>query len=116
MKGLNHSAATSGLAIPVWISQPSGSFMAFPGSSSLFSALEFSKRLSPVRVRRRHRQAGGYVCFGTKTGHHAARSACPFGASSDDAGRQIKVRRLGHSQVDDKFERGRSLNRHFVAG
>jgi hypothetical protein len=32
---------------------------------------------------------------------------------SDDAGRQIKVRRFGHSQVDDKFERGRSLNRYF---
>ena len=32
---------------------------------------------------------------------------------SEDAGRQIKVRRFGHSQVDDKFERGRPLNRYF---
>jgi hypothetical protein len=32
---------------------------------------------------------------------------------SDDAGRQIKVRCFSHSQVDDKFEGGRSLNRYF---
>jgi hypothetical protein len=32
---------------------------------------------------------------------------------SDDAGRQIKVRRFGRFQVDDKFERGRLLDRYF---
>jgi hypothetical protein len=32
---------------------------------------------------------------------------------SNDTGCQIKVRRLGRSQVDDKFERGRLLDRYF---
>jgi hypothetical protein len=32
---------------------------------------------------------------------------------SNDTGCQIKVRRLGRSQVDDKFERGRLLDRFF---
>jgi hypothetical protein len=32
---------------------------------------------------------------------------------SDDTGCQIKVRRFGRSQVDDKFERGWLLDRYF---
>jgi hypothetical protein len=32
---------------------------------------------------------------------------------SDDTGCQIKVRCFGRSQVDDKFERGRLLDRYF---
>jgi hypothetical protein len=32
---------------------------------------------------------------------------------SDDIGRQIKVRRFGRSRVDNKFERGRLLDRYF---